>query len=74
MKRLRVVKDSKSPTGYYITRGDSNVPATDYEVRLWQMYIEALDLAVRIRNYLEKESLGHDSVAEGKGSPSQKSK
>ncbi len=77
--RVRVFKNSKSPTGYYIARGDVNVPATPYEVSLWHMYIKALDLAVELRTYLEKESaeidrVGRDVVAEGKASLAQKSK
>ena len=54
--KLRVVKDSKSPTGYYIISGTSpGVPANNFEVRLWNMYIEALDLAYRLRNELQSK-------------------
>jgi hypothetical protein len=66
-KKLRVVKDEESPTGYYIISGSgAGVPATNFEVRLWYMYVEALDLAKRLRDEL-------DSVAEGKANLEKKS-
>lgn len=73
LKKLRVVKNDRSPTGYNIMRGDDGgVPATFYEIDLWKLYIEALDMAVRIRKCLSQESAaidaaGRNSVVEGKG-------
>jgi hypothetical protein len=65
-KKIRVVKNEDSPTGYYIISGTGNgVPATIFEVRLWNMYLEALDLAVRLRDEL-------DLLAEVKGGSEEK--
>lgn len=70
-KKLRVVKDENSPTGYYIlSGGGSGVPATNFEVRLWHMYLEALDLAARLRDELNREQ---GSAAEGKDKVEKKS-
>jgi hypothetical protein len=70
-KKLRVVKDENSPTGYYIVSGNgSGVPATIFEVRLWFMYLEAMDLARRLREELDKWS---EHSAEVKGKSEKKS-
>ena len=54
-KRLVVTKDENSPTGYWIKSGNGQgMMATLYEVRLWNMYLEALDLAKRLREELDR--------------------
>jgi hypothetical protein len=53
--KILVVKDEKSPTGYTIISGSgAGVPATVFEVRLWNMYLDALETLKRLKDEQEK--------------------
>lgn len=57
LKRLRVIKDDASISGYSIDYGGDYVPATPSIIKIWHMYLEALDLAQRLRGELEDLSI-----------------
>ena len=53
--KILVVKDEKSPTGYTILSGTgAGVPATVFEVRLWNMYLEAIETLRRLKDEEKK--------------------
>lgn len=54
-KNISVVKDEESPTGFSIISGSwSGIPATIFEVRLWNMYVEATETIRHLRSKLEE--------------------
>ncbi len=67
-KKIIVNRDDDSPTGYFVRYGEEGVPATPYIIRLWHMYVEALDLAQRLRDEIEELTvlqINHAAEEEG---------
>ncbi|OFY38265.1 MAG: hypothetical protein A2Z69_02370 [Bacteroidetes bacterium RBG_13_44_24] len=53
VKPIKVVEDNNSPTGYTVICGTGHgVPATNFEIRLWLMYNQAMETVRKLESTL----------------------
>lgn len=55
VKNIKVIEDSDSPTGYTVISGTGHgVPATNFEIRLWLMYNQAMETVRKLESTLNE--------------------